>query len=1109
MPLQTMRPRDQAAPDDSIGLARQALESGQQALMAGDGAAAISWLDRAHRLAPHDGTLTLTLATACLRRDNARAEALFRTVAEAEDVRSAWLGLAAARLEQGNAAGAAGALAEALARHVPEPALMTGPASLADTIVRSAAAIGWCGMIADGRLVIRPAMPGEAEIRLDGKRCAGPRLPRAWTSAAELSVTMGGHHLLGSPIRLAAIRRVSGFVEAQDGGLRGWAWHPGDPDTDPVLLIRGSVGSDALRITATDLSASVQHAVSLARPRGFAIAAAALAGLRRPLHVLGRDGNDVLGSPLDPDAGQAAATAAAAALAHYLSCPPSHTELSDASPSIGLSHPPARIGLSQPPSRIGLSRRPARIAFPPPALPADITAPVAPPTVSRRRRNVDVVIPVYGRTATVLACFDSVLATVRPPHGVIAVDDASPEPALCRALDALAADGRIRLVRHTRNRGFPVSANDGIAAAAGRDVVLLNSDTLVPLGWLERLRDAAYAAAAIGTASPLSNEATILSYPGPPGSNPVPDRAATARLDAIARRANPGEVVDIPVGVGFCLYLRRDCIDSVGPLRAEIFAQGYGEENDFCLRARHLGWRHVAVPGVFVAHLGGASFGQAGHHLQMRNDKLLNRLHPGYDRLIAAFAAADPLAEARRRFDLARWRAAGRGRTASVILVTHDDGGGVERQVMVAAAAHRAAGLRPVVLRPAPAQDGPAPAPGEPFAVQSRPFAAHDGLTATHDGAPVAHDRLTAAPYGVTAAHDRPAAAQDEPSAVVIDGAAAGFPNLRYALPQELPDLLRLLRATNPRSVEVHHTLRHPPAIYDLITRLGVPYDVHIHDYPWFCPQVSLVGVDRRYCGEPAVVRCEACVADAGRVMPERISVQAMRDRSARFLAGARRVVTPSADAAERMRRHFPSLRPEIVPLEDDAALPDLPPSQPRAGLCRVCILGAIGVHKGYDVLLACARDAAERNLPLTFVVVGHTIDDARLLATGRVFITGRFEAEEAVTLIQAQDASLALLPSVWPETWNFGLTELWRAGLSVAAFDFGAPAERIRRTGRGFLLPLGLPPRGINNALVAAVGLTGHEGSRTVDDALRPHPSKKRVSIHGKTAATAGRAHA
>ncbi len=171
--------------------------------------------------------------------------------------------------------------------------------------------------------------------------------------------------------------------------------------------------------------------------------------------------------------------------------------------------------------------------------------------------------------------------------------------------------------------------------------------------------------------------------------------------------------------------------------------------------------------------------------------------------------------------------------------------------------------------------------------------------------------------------------------------------------------------------------------------------------------------------------------------------------------------------------------------------------------------LGAIGVHKGYDVLLACARDAAERDLPLSS---SSSATPSTMLGC---WPPAGFSSPVASnrrrrwTLIRAQDASLALLPSVWPETWNFGLTELWRAGLSVAAFDFGAPAERIRRTGRGFLLPLGLPPRGINNALVAAVGLTGHEGSRTVDDALRPHPSKKRASIHGKNAETAGRAHA
>ncbi len=965
--------------------------------MAGDGAAAMRWLDRAHRLAPHDGTLTLALATACLRRDNVRAEALFRTVAEAEDVRAAWLGLAAARLYLGDAAGAADALAEALARHVPETALLTTRDSLADAVARAAGAAGWCGITGEGRLVARPTTSGTAEIRLDGRRCAGLALPRAWAQAQEVTVRVGGRHLLGSPIQLAAIRHVAGFVEAHEGGLRGWAWHPGDPDTDPALSIRGDNGRGTLRITATDLSVSVQHAVSLARPRGFSIPADALAAISRPLQVLGCDGADLLGSPLDPGAEQTAAAAAATALAHYLS------------------HKPARL----PP-------------FPPPAMPADIAAPRLATGASRRRRQADVVIPVYGETATVLSCLDSVLATVGTPHGIIVIDDASPEPALRRALDSLAAEGRIRLVRHARNRGFPASANDGIAAAAGRDVLLLNSDTLVPPGWLERLRDAAYTATEIGTATPLSNHATILSYPGPHGSNPVPDRAATLRLDAIARRVNNGKVVDIPVGVGFCMYIRRDCIDAVGPFRAEIFAQGYGEENDFCLRARHLGWRHVAVPGLFVAHLGGASFGHGGRgqavrHLQERNEKLLNRLHPGYDRLIAAFSHADPLAEARRRFDLARWRPRAsdkqaRDKAESVILITHDDGGGVERQVGVAAARYRAEGLRPVVLRPDQEPAGPA--------------------------------------------------------MVAIDGAAAGFPNLRYALPREMPELLRLLRTTNPRLVEVHHTLHHPPAIYDLIARLGLPYDVHVHDYPWFCPQVSLVGADRRYCGEPAVVRCEACVADSGRVIDEAIGVQALRDRSAAFLAAARRVVAPSADAAARMCRHFPPLRPAVVPLEDDGAVADPPRPRAHSGLCRVCILGAIGVHKGYDVLLGCARDAAERSLKMEFVVVGHTIDDARLLATGRVFVTGRFAPEEAVNLIRAQDASVALLPSVWPETWSFALTELWRAGLSVAAFDFGAPAERIRRTGRGFLLPLGLPPRRINHALVAAVGLTGHEAT-------------------------------
>jgi glycosyltransferase involved in cell wall biosynthesis len=141
-----------------------------------------------------------------------------------------------------------------------------------------------------------------------------------------------------------------------------------------------------------------------------------------------------------------------------------------------------------------------------------------------------------------------------------------------------------------------------------------------------------------------------------------------------------------------------------------------------------------------------------------------------------------------------------------------------------------------------------------------------------------------------------------------------------------------------------------------------------------------------------------------------------------------------------------------------------------------VCVVGAIGVHKGYDILLACARDAARRDLDLEFIVVGHTIDDARMLATGRVFVTGRFDPDEAVGLIAAQkNARLGFIASICPETWCLSLGDIWRAGLPAAAFDIGAPAERIRQTGRGILLPLGLSASAINNALITAMWTAPH----------------------------------
>jgi GT2 family glycosyltransferase len=980
--------RDTEPAQAIVALARNAMERGSAALAAHDITGALRWLERAHRLAPQDANATLALATACLAEDPHRAEALFADIAARYDVRQAWLGVAAARLRLAGPDAAEAPLAMALSCHAFVPDIT----ALAEQV---AGGRGWCGVCHDGRVMTGAS--GRVRVTLDGVTVAGRAMPAGWAQGRRVEVWSGDRPLLGSPIRIDAIRRLEGCVEIHDGGLRGWAWHPGDPETDPALTVTYSDGR-AQRLIARDGSAPVALSRPLARPRSFRLNPADLLDTPGPVRVAGPDGHDLLGSPLDPFAAVAEQVAAAR--------------------SIAAAYP---------------SRTAATHPLPATTLRADAPVPVRPVGADRRRRAATVVIPVHGGGPVVLDCLASVLASESPPPRVLVVDDASSDPATVEGLDALVRRGRITLLRHRSRLGFPASANAGIRAAKGRDVALLNSDTLVPAGWLTRLREAAYSAPDIGTVTPLSNEATILSYPGPSGSNRKPDQAATDRLDRLAARANGGAVVDIPVGVGFCLYLRRDCLNAVGVFRADLFAQGYGEENDLSLRARRLGWRNVALTGLFVGHLGGVSFGGSADHLRRRNGRIIEQLHPGHDTLIARFVASGSLAEARRRIDLLEWRERSRGwrqvghqaggRQAegrhSVILLTHDDGGGVEDRVRLAAQAHAKAGRRPVLLRPAKTASG-------------------------------------------------------EPAVAVRDAVDDDLPNLIFALPREMKALLRLLRAGRPDRIEAHHLADHQASVYDLIAQLAVPYEVFVHDYAWFCPRVSLVGADNRYCGEPDLPHCEACVADHGHFLKETIGVAELRQRSDGFLRGAGRVVAPAEDAAVRMRRHFPALATVTVPHEDDRVMGRRGAASAGSG-ALVCVVGAIGVHKGYEVLLACARDAARRALDLAFVVVGHTIDDHRMMQTGRVFVTGQFSPDEAVALIVRQNARIGFVPSVCPETWCLSLGHLWQSGLDAVAFDIGAPAERIRQTRRGFVLPLGIPANAINNRLVAAMRSAGH----------------------------------
>jgi len=276
-------------------------------------------------------------------------------------------------------------------------------------------------------------------------------------------------------------------------------------------------------------------------------------------------------------------------------------------------------------------------------------------------RGIDVVVPVYGGLEATRRCLESVLAhPQRAAHEVVVVDDRGPDPAIAAYLDTLAASARITLLRNEQNLGFVRSVNRGMALHADRDVVLLNSDTEVANDWLDRLARAAHSAPDIATATPFSNNATICSYPYEGWTGAVPGMLGLAGLDRVFAETLAGRTLDIPTAVGFCMFIRRDCLDRVGLFDVEKFGRGYGEENDFCMRALKSGWRHVLAADAFVFHEGSVSFGTEKLKLIERATQVLCEAHPDYPQRVHEFIARDPARPLRDAIDAARVRRDGR-----------------------------------------------------------------------------------------------------------------------------------------------------------------------------------------------------------------------------------------------------------------------------------------------------------------------------------------------------------------------------------------------------------------------------------------------------------------
>jgi GT2 family glycosyltransferase/glycosyltransferase involved in cell wall biosynthesis len=630
---------------------------------------------------------------------------------------------------------------------------------------------------------------------------------------------------------------------------------------------------------------------------------------------------------------------------------------------------------------------------------------------------VDVVVPIWQAVEEFGRCLRSLLAhTDLVRHRLLLVlDGPQPEPTETRVTAAAAAHPeRLVVLRNQERQGFVVSVNRGMAAGEG-DVVLLNSDTEVTAGWLEKLAAAAASRERVATVTPFSNSATICSLPRPLETNFLP---AGWQLDDFARlveerslRAYP----ELPTGVGVCLYIRREALRELGLFDASRFGLGYGEESDFCMRASAAGFSHLLDDATFIYHSGSRSFGATRHRRIAAAHRRMNRFHPDYLTRVARFIAADPLRPERERVvaTLAPPRTRTARPPARILHVVHGwppwNAAGTE--LYAAWLARRQALDRAVTVYARIADPGRQL--GEAAELLDAGVRVRLLVRNFDERNPLSRNALVSRPV------------------------AADFNRL---LDEERPDL-----------VHIHHLAGHAATLPGLARRRGIPIVYQLQDWWAPCARANLFTAARAVCAGPGLGKCSACLPLTARAPSGLLNRALYGFRGAllrRALGQADLLVAGSRFILESYRRL--GWLPAGVPVEQlrygiaVAAARNRSP-RPAGAALRFGFIGSLLPAKGAH--LAAAAFAPVTSAAASLTIWGDpTVDPAyaneirRAAGAGAVVLAGRFPEAAKAELLAGLDA--LIVPSLGLESFGLVVREAFQQGIPVLASRRSALVE-------------------------------------------------------------------
>ncbi|MAH26126.1 MAG: hypothetical protein CMI19_04145 [Opitutae bacterium] len=624
-------------------------------------------------------------------------------------------------------------------------------------------------------------------------------------------------------------------------------------------------------------------------------------------------------------------------------------------------------------------------------------------------QTITIIIPIYNAPNELANCLNSLVRNTFSNVRVLLIDDASTDPNIEKIIKDFSTFTNFQYIRNTVNLGYTETVNLGIKNCDG-DFVLLNSDTEVTPNWVNRLRNAAYSDPSIGTVTPLSDNAGVFSVPEIDQCNPLPQKFNKDTLAHAFSTDSQYNYLPTPTGNGFCLFIKRKVVNDIGFFDSKKFPRGYGEENDFCLRATGKGWRHIIDDSTIVYHRRTASFGEEKSKLVNEGTSVINKAYPEYKTLVRDFVNSSTLNALRYRIkrlyeDEKLLKHACKKR---ILYIMHESSGGT-------------------------------PATSLDLARSLETFNTCFFLTS---------DTKRIRLYLI----------QDGERVLIRQWTL----NSRWRITDFSRDdykkiIFEILLRYNISLVHVRHLISHTFDAPEIATSLNIPVILSFHDFYFVCPTVNLLDNSSTFCGGTCTSSEGTCniPLDTNKKIKnlKHSWVKVWRKKVNHLFSYVDAFVTTSQNAKSIILKNYPTLADKnfkIIEHGRDITQKNVDCTIPKGKKkIRILIPGHLDLHKGRDFvrdLINC--DKMEK---LEFFFMGRTSRDFQNLGK----CLGEYKRKDFGKIANKIKPSFIGIFSITCETYCHTITEAWGNGIPVLVSNIGTQKSRLEKHQGGWIIDI------------------------------------------------------